>query len=77
MTFKEAEHEGLLMNNKFKDFFEFRLFKQVAVIKEGYSFGELALIEEKGKRKASIQCIEDSEFVIFTRKNYDEILKKC
>jgi hypothetical protein len=36
------------------------------LIKEGFGFGEIALIEDKGKRMASIQCVENSEFATFT-----------
>jgi len=48
--------------------------KELAKLKSGKSFGELALNQRK-PRAASVRCIEDSEFIVFDKKSYDLVLK--
>jgi hypothetical protein len=53
-TFKEASSLGLVQKSTYTEHYQFKLFKCVAIMREGHGFGDVALIEEKGKRKASI-----------------------
>lgn len=49
------------------------MFKEVAVLGEGKSFGELAL-ETSKPRAATIQCKADTEFAILEKKDYQMII---
>lgn len=49
MTYEEAVNQGLVPASHHKELYKFKQFKQIAIIKEGFGFGEIALIEEKGK----------------------------
>jgi CRP-like cAMP-binding protein len=48
---------------------------QVAQIGPGNVIGELALLNDQ-PRSASVQCSEDSEFLVIRRKDFDDILKE-
>ncbi|CAG9321785.1 unnamed protein product [Blepharisma stoltei] len=50
-------------------------YQEVLVLKDGASFGELALLEKK-PRAASIQCKEASHFAVLDKINYQRILSK-
>lgn len=45
---------------------------QVAELREGASFGELALIEEGARRKATCICKEECSFAVIHKRVYDE-----
>jgi hypothetical protein len=49
---------------------------RVAHLKEGMSFGELALIDKKGLRAARITCTTKCQMGILTRDDYDKCLAK-
>jgi len=49
---------------------------RVASLKEGMSFGELALIDKKGLRAARIVCTTQCQMGILTRADYDKSLAK-
>lgn len=49
---------------------------RVAVLKEGSSFGELALIDKKGLRAARIVCTTRCSMGIISRDDYDKCLAK-
>ncbi|CDW81356.1 cyclic nucleotide-binding domain containing protein [Stylonychia lemnae] len=46
---------------------------EVAQLKQGQSFGELALISNK-PRAATIKCITDTHFLVLFKKDYEQIL---
>jgi CRP-like cAMP-binding protein len=45
----------------------------VLTLSDGYSFGELAL-EDNKPRAASILCLEDSHFAVLEKEDYKRIL---
>jgi CRP-like cAMP-binding protein len=45
---------------------------QVAELREGCSFGELALLEENSRRRATCICKEECSFAVIHKKVYDE-----
>ena len=49
---------------------------EVAVLRSGQSFGELALISNK-PRAATIKCLTDSHFLVLQKKDYERILKRA
>lgn len=49
---------------------------KVATLKEGSSFGELALIDKKGLRAARIVCSTKCSMGIITRDDYNKCLSK-
>lgn len=49
------------------------LMKEIKILKAGFSFGELALIENK-PRAATIICNEECGFAVLDKKNFDLIL---
>ncbi|CAG9334175.1 unnamed protein product [Blepharisma stoltei] len=49
--------------------------QEVLILRDGASFGELALLEKK-PRAASIQCKEPSHFAVLDKPNYQRILSK-
>ncbi|KAL4497194.1 hypothetical protein ABPG72_019514 [Tetrahymena utriculariae] len=48
---------------------------QVAVLKDGCQFGEMALLNNQ-PRLATIQCLEDCIFAILGKKDFKDVLKK-
>lgn len=50
-------------------------FIQVAILKGGNSFGELALIQHK-PRAATITCRTDCKFAVLVKKDYQKVLGK-
>lgn len=50
-----------------------QIFKEVAAMGEGKSFGELALMTSK-PRAATIQCKKDSEFAVLEKNDYQSIV---
>lgn len=55
--------------------YEYFKMTEVSVIKEGGSFGEQALLNEK-PRAATIICTKDSHFATFNKFNYQRIIGK-
>eukprot|EP00931_Biecheleriopsis_adriatica_P056634 TRINITY_DN33567_c0_g1_i1.p1 TRINITY_DN33567_c0_g1~~TRINITY_DN33567_c0_g1_i1.p1 ORF type:complete len:613 (+),score=133.41 TRINITY_DN33567_c0_g1_i1:58-1896(+) len=53
---------------------ESKLGNQVATLKAGSLFGELALLNDQ-PRSASIKCMEDCEFLVVRRDDFDALLK--
>ena len=49
--------------------------REIAVIKEEWTFGEYALIENK-PRSATIQCVEDWIFAVLNKQEYTKVLLK-
>lgn len=47
----------------------------MAVLDEGSSFGELALISDKS-RQATIQCLTDCDFAVLKKDDFGRVLKK-
>jgi CRP-like cAMP-binding protein len=45
---------------------------QVATLREGASFGELALLEEHSRRRATCVCAAECSFAVLHRRAYDE-----
>lgn len=45
----------------------------MVLLKQGQSFGELALIKDQ-PRAASILCREDCDFMVLNKENYDNII---
>jgi hypothetical protein len=52
------------------------LWNRVAILREGSSFGELALIDRKGLRAARIVCTKKCAMGIITRGDYDKCIAK-
>lgn len=50
-------------------------FQEVLILRDGSSFGELALLEKK-PRAATIKCKEDSHFAVLDKSSYQRILSK-
>lgn len=50
---------------------------QVAELRQGASFGELALIEENSRRKATCICKEECSFAVIHKRVYDECVAPC
>jgi len=50
-------------------------FKVVRILKFGQSFGELALIND-APRSATITAVDDCEFAIIYRNDFEKIIKK-
>ncbi len=51
------------------------VFEQVAILNTGYSFGELALLDNK-PRAARILCITDCHFAVMNKEDYNKSLSK-
>ena len=47
---------------------------EVSILKEGFAFGELALIDNK-PRAATIKCKENTHFAVLDKVHFDRILK--
>jgi hypothetical protein len=52
------------------------VWNRVAVLKQGMSFGELALIDRKGLRAARIVCTTKCQMGIISKDDYDKCLAK-
>ena len=50
------------------------MLKQVVALGDGFSFGELALLNSK-PRAATIVCLEDCHFATLNRQDFDKIIK--
>lgn len=48
---------------------------EVAILRTGQSFGELALIANK-PRAATIRCMSDTHFAVLSKQDYDKVLGK-
>lgn len=46
---------------------------ELAILDNGHSFGEVALIEQK-PRLATIRCLQDSHFAVLSKKDFNKVL---
>jgi len=51
-------------------------FKKITTLKQGHSFGELALTNQDGKREARITCTENTSLGVIHRHDYEQCLDK-
>lgn len=58
------------------DFENVYLNREVATMKEGTPFGDLALFSETDKRNASIRMKKDTVLAYLDRSNYNMVMKK-
>ena len=58
------------------DFEKVYLNREVATMKEGTPFGDLALFSETDKRNASIRMKKDTVLAYLDRSNYNMVMKK-
>ena len=54
----------------------YQWFVEITKYTPGQSFGELALLEEKGTRNATIHCICNCYFATLSRHDYIRLLEK-
>ena len=51
--------------------FNVSILREVCILSEGDSFGELGLMSSKAKRAATIVCLNDSDFATLDRSSYN------
>jgi len=56
--------------------FKFRLMNVIAVLKQGDSFGELALMYNKA-RFATVETYTDTHFVVLSKEDYQRVIQEA
>jgi len=51
-------------------------FTEVRQMHKGAAFGEIALINN-APRSANVTAVQDCQFAILSRNDYDKVIKKC
>lgn len=72
MNLNKVEKENLDQLEKYE---EYQWMVEVAKLRTGASFGELALIGG-GLRKATITCVTDCSFAVLKKGDYNKVLRR-
>ena len=71
----QIEEKTMPSNNHIDNPYDDCEFREIAILHENATFGELALIDKK-PRAATIQCVEDCSFAVLNKAEYTKVFMK-